>query len=235
VTQPGWYPDPSGSGAVRWWDGTSWTQHVQAPSAPVAPAQPVATPGGHPASGQVLDTVVRRKPLHADPQHISYKGQTLALAHVEWIAYWVVQSYMKDRVLPIKAGLGSQWTFQVGRYPFKKGPMVDVLVPKATKADSDVTWSFLVNLARQHIEPRLVAEIAAQVRAGHTVTVGHSVQVHPGGIAGTRSLSWAEIGGAHFANGTTWITDRSNQPVLGVPMQNPNAVLFPALLTTLLT
>lgn len=232
MTQPGWYPDPQGSGGVRWWDGQSWTQQLQAPAAPMAPA-PAAPPAGA-ALGQVLDTMVRRKPLHADPEYISYKGQALPLAHIEWIAYWVVRSYQKDRVLPIKAGLGSQWTFQVGRYPFTKAPMVDVLVPKATKADSDVTWTFLVALAQQHIEPRLVAEIAARVRAGQTVTVGHTVQVHPGGIVGTRPLAWAEIGGAHHANGTTWITDRANQPVLGIPMQNPNAVLFPALIATLL-
>ncbi|MBN9608960.1 MAG: scramblase [Actinobacteria bacterium 69-20] len=29
---PGWYSDPSGSGAVRWWDGVQWTEHVQQPA-----------------------------------------------------------------------------------------------------------------------------------------------------------------------------------------------------------
>jgi hypothetical protein len=36
----GWYPDPAGSLAPRWWDGIQWTHHLQ--SAPVPP--PVMTP-----------------------------------------------------------------------------------------------------------------------------------------------------------------------------------------------
>lgn len=26
---PGWYVDPHGSGQQRWWDGTTWTEHIQ--------------------------------------------------------------------------------------------------------------------------------------------------------------------------------------------------------------
>ncbi|GAA2245668.1 DUF2510 domain-containing protein [Herbiconiux moechotypicola] len=37
----GWYPDPSGQAARRWWDGTRWTEHTDAPAAP-APAAPAA-------------------------------------------------------------------------------------------------------------------------------------------------------------------------------------------------
>ena len=36
---PGWYPDPAGTPASRWWDGQGWTEHVQ--QQPPAAPQPV--------------------------------------------------------------------------------------------------------------------------------------------------------------------------------------------------
>ena len=43
VAPAGWYPDPSGSGALRYWDGVAWTEAFSQPSpapAPPAPASP---------------------------------------------------------------------------------------------------------------------------------------------------------------------------------------------------
>ena len=45
TTPPGWYDD--GRGALRWWDGTQWTEHVQTPDPePAVDEQSASTSGG---------------------------------------------------------------------------------------------------------------------------------------------------------------------------------------------
>jgi hypothetical protein len=34
----GWYPDPAGSGMLRWWNGSAWTDHLEYPRPEVQPA-----------------------------------------------------------------------------------------------------------------------------------------------------------------------------------------------------
>ncbi|MEU4158255.1 DUF2510 domain-containing protein [Actinoplanes sp. NPDC026670] len=55
MTQPaGWYADPSGLPAQRWWDGRQWTDHVQPGGTPTPPPNgyfPPVPPSGPAAPG----------------------------------------------------------------------------------------------------------------------------------------------------------------------------------------
>jgi hypothetical protein len=43
----GWYPDPAGSPAQRWWDGTAWTSFTEPAVTQPAAAQPAAATTGY--------------------------------------------------------------------------------------------------------------------------------------------------------------------------------------------
>ena len=58
---PGWYPDPTDAGSLRYWDGTTWTDHTQ----------PLATPDSATADGLATSSSpepATSPPAAADPQ-----------------------------------------------------------------------------------------------------------------------------------------------------------------------
>ena len=65
VTQAGWYADPSGEHAQRWWDGTGWTRHVSGAASAPRPAQstleaPGARPSPTPTADPAMGATIRR-------------------------------------------------------------------------------------------------------------------------------------------------------------------------------
>lgn len=62
TTPPGWYDD--GHGALRWWDGAQWTEHVHVPEQPAAAAEPDQNA---PAEASTTSTDASATPADADP------------------------------------------------------------------------------------------------------------------------------------------------------------------------
>ncbi|RKS72049.1 uncharacterized protein DUF2510 [Actinomadura pelletieri DSM 43383] len=265
MSQPGWYPDPYGTGSLRWWDGENWTERLNPePSRPprlrlpareqrpreeyeeprrmAQPETGPGTPHAAPHSRQTwearpavqpLDVNVRDLQLYADDRFVAYGNATLAWPHVEWVAYWAAERPTGSGRAP-----AHQWIFQAGRFPFRGGPRVEVVIERGglgAKDEPEQVWGRLIQLCQEFAERRLVEELARRVRAGESVDVAQGLTVYPGGVRGNRvSLSWSAISGATVDGGRVWIQQsNSAAPVLYVPQQNPNAVLIPALVSRL--
>jgi len=183
----------------------------------------------------VLDTKVSWSRLLADPRAITYGRRSIALDEVEWVSYWAAHTATKRFLYPTTHH--SDYHFEVGRYPYT-GPTVAVhdYVPGRPDVAPE-SWTFLVNLAQRHLEPRLLDDLVARVRRGETVTVGGSVKVSQDGIACAKprlSLAWRSISSTQPYNGMVWVYQSGvQQPVLTVPLSHPNAGLMPALFATL--
>ncbi len=78
-TPADWYPDPENPAGLRYWDGTSWTEHRAPAAAPAAPAEaaaaealaepPAAQADEFPASEQGTSIVSIPEQPAADPPH----------------------------------------------------------------------------------------------------------------------------------------------------------------------
>ena len=63
----GWYPDPEGSDRKRWWDGSGWTDQLQAP--PVSAPRPLWADDSYvPPEEPVTFTVPQAPPSETEPQ-----------------------------------------------------------------------------------------------------------------------------------------------------------------------
>ncbi|ROP42729.1 hypothetical protein [Saccharothrix texasensis] len=177
--------------------------------------------------GEGFEAEIESRRLHADARSVSYGDRSIALDRVEWVRYLSAPATTK-RFL----GLGSRqtlWYFSLGAYPATFANKIDLeFTTEGKDAAPPEAWSFLVDLARRHLEPRLVARLADRVRQGETVDLG-GLRVRREGVdvqGGT--LPWSAITDVRIADNRVSIHRAgAAEPAAWVPLGNVNAVLVP--------
>lgn len=202
-------------------------------------SQPNGPAVGSAQSGQgpVLDTKLGWSRLYADQQMISYGRKSIALADVEWVSYRAVHTATKRFLYPTTHD--GQWFFEVGRYPYRGAAVAVNDFRAGRRTDPPEYWTFLVNLAQQYLEPRLLTGLLEQIRRGETVLVGGALRVNQEGISCIKpnfSLPWHACGGAQASTGAVWIYQAGvDKPLTAASLANPNAGLIPALFAVLMS
>ncbi|KAB2374365.1 DUF2510 domain-containing protein [Actinomadura montaniterrae] len=242
LTQAGWYADPYGGGGHRWWDGTRWTEHVNAtPAQPVQQVQPQQPQPVQPQQGQpqgqqgpVLHKTRYGVELHADSHAITWDGTTIELAKAEFVGYTAVQTRMRGPLNIGSVHTSTDYHFEIGFFPVNEAPGIafEETGLRANTPPSD--WQFLVDLSRTYVEPRLLRQFLAAVEAGQTVDVG-KVRINRNGfVGGNVSRGWDGIEGVTFDKGWYFVHARgAAKPILRVPQQNQNVMLLPRIFDAL--
>ncbi|MDL4814893.1 DUF2510 domain-containing protein [Actinomadura opuntiae] len=236
MTQAGWYADPYGGGGHRWWDGTKWTEHVNATPAqqPAAP-QPQYGVGQAPQyGGPVLHKKRYGVELHADAHSITWARTTIELAKAEYVGYTAVQTRMRGPLNIGSVHTSTDYHFEIGFFPVNEAPGLafEETGLRANKPPSD--WQFLVDLSRTYVEPRLLRQYLAAIEAGQTVEVGKIRINRNGFVGGSVSRGWEGIEGITFDKGWYFVHARgADKPILKIPQQNQNVMLLPQIFDTL--
>ena len=167
---PGWYPDPTGSGGLRWWDGVRWTEHASAGPSPYAPA--------------------RRRPLpHGTPVYTVWIWLVVALPIIPVLLLFLVQ----PQVMFHEVSVGGRSTLTADPFALIGGPgyfLVAGLGWLVTAAVIVFAWLDYRELVRRGVERPFHW---AWSFLGIVYPIGRSVIVR--GVAGGRGLAplWASI------------------------------------------
>jgi hypothetical protein len=103
---PGWYADPHGVSAYRWWDGLAWTANT-ADGQPAVPTAQQSHYGGAVTVAPAQATQFRPAPTVSSGQRNQYAFITLGIVALYVLIAWKAHVYILG-ILPVMMSIRSK-------------------------------------------------------------------------------------------------------------------------------
>ena len=230
-----WYPDPSLRHDERYWDGGRWTAHVR--SAPRLAAMRLGAVSLD-AERVLFDRDVplgplKRKRLRLKPDVLVWGRNQVPVENVHAVAHWAEVD---------QSGQRAKWdrlSFLLwGKHQSVRIVLAANRYDSRARSAQEEGFTAAVNLARQVIEPRLVAETLDRLERGVSIRIGHLRLTSAGVVMGrismgrraTTTFRWSEL--SELGDDDAPVLARAGAD-REIPRQDPserNVVLLPQLL-----
>lgn len=173
-----WYPDPSGSGGQRYWDGTGWTSHVAGPPQPPPGPWPPGPYGYVPAYQPPWKGAQYGRPPQG-PGALANPGRRLAARLLDALV-----------ILPVFVILAGIAIAIVAPHVGPLFPTTETTDPNATTPTPGVVWIYLVVIGVGLLTGVVFVayETAATARYGRTLGKAW-MRIRPVRIDGT-PIGW---------------------------------------------
>jgi hypothetical protein len=199
MTEAGWYDYTEAPGTLRWWDGTTWTDH----------RHPAPTAGADVGQPEALVHVTRgpgvRKELLVTADRLVIGTESFPLDEIDSVQWDAVRSHVNG------AYMGTLYSIRV-QVAGRKGDVA--LNPGSRDRNIDelaAAYQQVVRLLDAVVCPRIAHDLVARMQAGETVTLGPTgarVELTAAGFRLKKPLSkvvpWARVARTELQGGRFW-------------------------------
>lgn len=225
MTEAGWFADPDDATQLRWWDGTAWTEHRAPSGVEVAPEVLAHLLPGHGTKRELVATTDR----------LVIDGQVFLLDDLTTVQWRAIRENLNGAYLGTSFTIRVRAGDRVGDYGMNPGSK-DIRLDELADA-----YARVVGLLDAVVCPRLAAAMAAELRAGHTITLGPAGARVELTIEGFRlkkpwskPVPWDRVVGCELDGGRVYFLLRKGDgPEVkrhsAVPLEGDNILVLPHL------
>jgi Protein of unknown function (DUF2510) len=199
----GWFPDPGGNiGLLRYWDGTTWTDHTQPIVSAIAPPEVTSALNNAneftAAADEYGDRILfHERTLGAAKSLVTITANRCTVAKRS-IAFVDVEQLAVDSTQLLSFGIKNGLSHTIamkGRGTKSVGLTTQNLPMRSGREHADVQFEMICALLEEHLVPGLLRRLHLQIMAGEETQIGSATLSREGVKMGRSFIRWSEYCG----------------------------------------